>query len=42
MLLDMANSNIQRLSELIKEILDLSKLELGKQEVNLSHLEPSF
>ena len=39
MLLDMANSNIQRLSELIKEILDLSKLELGKQEVNLSHLE---
>ena len=38
-LLDMANSNIQRLSELIKEILDLSKLELGKQEVNLSHLD---
>ena len=38
-LLDMANSNIQRLSELIKEILDLSKLELGKQEVSLSHLD---
>jgi signal transduction histidine kinase/DNA-binding response OmpR family regulator len=38
-LLNMASSNVQRLSELIKEILDLSKLELGKQEVNLSSFD---